>query len=324
MERVEVNGAGFARFAFGRDGTLAYVPGDTARGTALVWVDREGSASPLIGSRPDLFRWPRLSPGGTQIAVTLGNNNDNQIWVADVARGTLARFTFEGRVNAFPAWTPDGTRISYVSGETTQSLDLFWKRADGSAVAELLLGGDENRRNGSWAPDGRHLAFYDTTVSGRDIRVLPVGDDPEPFLVTPFNERIPMFSPNGLWLAYVSNESGSDEVYVRPYPGPGGKRLVSTEGGTEPQWSRDGRELFYRQGARLMAVPVSAGPDFSAGTPQALFDGYETDRNGITNYDVSQDGQRFLMVQGEAGSLTKIIVAQNWVEELKRLVPTGH
>ncbi len=322
-EGVEVNAQGFARFALGRDGTLVHVPAGITRSTSVVWVDREGTVTPLIDNRPDVFLHPRLSPDGTQVAVSLDVGSERQIWVADIERGTLARLTFAGTQNRVPAWTPDGDRITYASGESSQSLDLYWKRADGAGMAEPLLTGEENLRAVSWTPDGQHLAFYEITANGRDIWDLPDDGTPAPFLVTPFDERTPTFSPDGRWLAYVSDESGRDEVYVQPYPGPGGKQLVSTEGGTEPLWSRDGRELFYRQTSRLMAVSVETEPGFSAGLPRVLFEGYETDPNAITNYGVSLDGQRFLMIQSEEGALTQITVSQHWLEELKARVPTN-
>jgi len=181
----------------------------------------------------------------------------------------------------------------------------------------------------SWSPDGQLLAFVEIDpTTGYDIWVLRMGDrKPQPFLRTPFDESAPQFSPDGHWLAYISNESGPWEVYVQPYPGPGGKWQISTEGGTEPVWNRNGRELFYRSGDKMMAVDVDTQPSFAAGKPRVLFEGrYEPTPATFPNYDVSPDGQRFLMLKpSEAGEAapTQINVVLNWFEELKRRVPTG-
>jgi Tol biopolymer transport system component len=177
------------------------------------------------------------------------------------------------------------------------------------------------------------LAFDDAGSSpgaGRDIGVLRLSDRKvEPFLATPFNEGAPQFSPDGRWLAYVSNESGRYEIYVQPYPGPGAKSQISTDGGGEPLWNPDGRELFYRSGNKMMVVEITAQPSFSAGKPKVLFAGpYQTSPNPVPspNYDVSPDGQRFLMLKpgDPAGETpTQINVVLNWFEELKRKVPTA-
>ena len=180
----------------------------------------------------------------------------------------------------------------------------------------------------SWSPDGQLLAFLEINpTTQRDIWVLRLSDrKAQPFLQTRFNETAPRFSPDGRWLAYISDESGRFEIYVQPYPGPGGKWQISTEGGTEPMWNPNGRELFYRSGDKMMAVDIASQPSFSAGTPRMLFEGrYETPIVPIDNYDVSLDGQRFLMLkpseQAQAAP-TQINVVLNWFEELKRRVRT--
>ena len=167
------------------------------------------------------------------------------------------------------------------------------------------------------------LAFYDTT-GARDIWALPREGDALPIVATAFNERSPMFSPDGRWLAYVSDESGRNEVYVQPYPGPGGKWPISTEGGTEPVWSADGGELFYRLGDKMMVVEVQSEPAFTSEGPQLVFEvPYLTNQFGTSNYDISPDGQRFLMLKEDtAQEQAQINVILNWFEELKRLVPT--
>jgi Tol biopolymer transport system component len=181
----------------------------------------------------------------------------------------------------------------------------------------------------SWSPDGQLLAFTEVNPNtGYDIWVLRMGDrKAQPFIRTPFNESVPRFSPDGRWLAYVSNESGRNEIYVQPYPGPGGKWQISTEGGTEPVWNPNGLELFYRNGDKMMAVDIATQPSFAAGKDRMLFEGpYEPAPITNPNYDVSPDGQRFLMLKPteQAGAApTQIIVVQNWLEELKQKVPVG-
>jgi serine/threonine-protein kinase len=206
---------------------------------------------------------------------------------------------------------------------------MQWIPGDGSGTAQLLVQVEANTpAASSWSPDGRILAFYDINPNTvRDIWTMPLDGsaEPTPILVTEFNEHSPMFSPDGDWLAYVSDESGREEVYVRPYPGPGAKHPVSSEGGREPVWSADGQELFYRNGDKMMVVAVETEPDFNAGRPRVLFEGsYAMGSGGGYNYDVTPDGRRFLMVRRQLGPAPRQInVVLNWAEELKRLVPVN-
>jgi Tol biopolymer transport system component len=236
--------------------------------------------------------------------------------------------TFEGNANINPAWTLDGKRIAFDSDKEGQS-NIYWQLADGSGGLERLTTDEYLNAPMSWSPDGQLLAFIEVNpTTGRDIWVLRLSDrKAQPFLRTRFNESVPRFSPDGRWLAYISDESGRYEVYVVPYPGPGGKWQISTDGGTEPAWNRNGRELFYRSGDKMMAVDIVTQPGFSAGKPHMLFAGpYAPTPVTFPNYDVSRDGQRFLMLkpteQAEAAP-TQINVVLNWTEELKRLVPAG-
>jgi len=178
----------------------------------------------------------------------------------------------------------------------------------------------------SWSPDGQTLAFYEINpTTNRDIWTLSRDGDATPFVASSFDERAAMFSPDGRWIAYVSDESGRDEVYVQPFPGPGGKWPVSTDGGVEPQWSPDARELFYRQGEQMMVVAVETQPTFTVGRPRLVFESMYTMGNvGNPNYDISPDGQRFLMIKAtEEEVVGQINVVLNWFEELKRLAPTN-
>jgi Tol biopolymer transport system component len=270
------------------------------------------------------YGYPRLSPDGRRVAIEL----DNQIWLYDLSRDTLTRFTFEGSVNQGQAWTPDGKRIAFRSNKEGPS-NLFWQLADGSGGLERLATSQYSQNLNSWSGDGQLLAYFQ--VGGgpglRDIWVLRLSDrKAQPFLQTAFNEGAPSFSPDGRWLAYLSNESGRPEIYVQPYPGPGGKWQISTDGGTEPMWNRNGRELFYRSGNKMMAVQVTTQPGFSVGKPTMLFEKEyaksEFPATGVA-YDVSADGQRFLMVKetDQNAAAAQINVVLNWFEELKRRVP---
>jgi dipeptidyl aminopeptidase/acylaminoacyl peptidase len=200
--------------------------------------------------------------------------------------------------------------------------------ADGSSKAERLITSEYRQIPNSWSHDGQFLAFHQNDpATASDIWVLRLSDrQAQPFLRTPTGESAARFSPDGRWLAYTSSESGRSEIYVQPYPGPGGKWQISTDGGTEPVWNSNGRELFFRQRNQMMAVDISTQPAFSAGKPQMLFDGpYMLSAATLPNYDVSRDGQRFLMVKESQQDQppTQINVVLNWFEELKRLAPTG-
>ena len=244
----------------------------------------------------------------------------------------MTRLTFQGSANLGGAWTPDGKRIAFSSNKEGL-FNLFSQAADGSGGLEPLLGGEKPwatsswQAPSSWSRDGL-LAFDEVNpTTGYDIWVLGISDHKaQAFIRTSFNESAPQFSPDGRWLAYVSDESGRSETYVQSYPGHM-KWPISTGGGTEPVWNRNGRELFYRSGNKMMAVDITTQPGFSAGKPQMLFEGpYRTGGLAMPNYDVSLDGQHFLMVKGSEqaqAAATQINVVLNWFEELKQKVPAG-
>jgi eukaryotic-like serine/threonine-protein kinase len=334
-ERLELKGAavpvvqgvletGAYQYSVSAMGSLVYVSGGVlAAQSRLVWVNRNGAEQPLAAPARD-YDMPRLSPDGRRIAVDIGN----QVWLYDLARDTLSRFTFEGSINGYPVWSPDGNRIAFTS-DIQGPLGIFWQLADGGGGLERLVTTTYSRVSFSWSPDGQVLTFVEVTpTTGADIWVLRMGDrKAQPFLQTPAFEDAPQFSPDGHWITYASDESGRREIYVQPYPGPGGKWLISTEGGNEPTWNRNGRELFYRNGNKMMAVDISTQPGFVAGKPRQLFERhYMMNPLARPDYDVSPDGQRFLMlepVEQEQMGPTQINVVLNWTEELKRLVPTG-
>jgi serine/threonine-protein kinase len=315
--------AGFPQYGFSDTGTLVYVSGAATVQRSLVWVARDGTEQALPAA-PHEYDWPRLSPDGKRIAVEV----DGQTWVYDIARDTLTRLTFTGSQNDGPAWTPDGTHIVNRSNREGTPASLFWQMADGSGGSERLSTADQVADLPlSFSPDGQFLAFIRTDPKTlRDIWLLSLKDKTRKlFLSTPTTEGAPRFSPDGKWIAYVSDESGRPEIYVQPFPGPGGKWQISTDGGIEPAWNPNGRELFYRSGDRMMAVPVTTTPAFSPGRPTMLFERpYMSSTFPLTGvtYDVTRDGQRFLMVKDQSGSATQINVVVNWFEELKRLVPT--
>jgi Tol biopolymer transport system component/predicted Ser/Thr protein kinase len=316
---------GSPQYDFSATGSLVYVPGSVqAAQFRLVWVDRKGLEQSVAAPAHN-YVIPRISPDGKRVAVNI-EEADSQIWLYDLSRDALTRLTFEGNSNIDPVWTPDGKRIAFKGADNR----LFWQQADGSAGAEALTSSELGGNNvpGSWTLDGQVLAFMEVNQNtGFDVYTLSLKDrKPQPFVHTLSNETAPRFSPDGHFIAYSSDESGRWEIYVRPYPGPGGKWQISTEGGTEAIWNPKGRELFYRSDNKMMAVDVTTEPTFSAGKPRMLFEGsYVPTPRSFPDYDVSPDGQRFLMLKRseEAQAPAQINVVLNWFEELKQKVPTG-
>jgi serine/threonine protein kinase/Tol biopolymer transport system component len=336
VERVlQSTVSGVAQYNFSSTGSLVYIPGGVESAQSrLVWVGRNGAAQPLAAP-VRAYRGPRLSPDGSRVSVAIVEQ-ESQTWLYDLSRETLTRLTFEGSANYNPVWTPDSKRIAFTSNKEGVA-NIFWQLADGSGGLERLATSEYNQAPMSWSPDGQVMAYIEVNpTTGRDIWMMRMGDPSQgagqvrkaqPFIRTPATESAPRFSPNGRWLAYVSNESGRFEIYVQPYPGPGEKWQISTEGGTEPMWNPNGRELFFRSGDKMLAADVTTQPSFSAGKPRMLFEGpFEPAPTTFPNYDVSADGQRFLMLQlveqAEAAP-TQINVVLNWFEELKRRVPSG-
>lgn len=255
----------------------------------------------------------------------------NDVWLYDLARDTLTRFTFEdGNAGTAAIWTPDSKRVVFPSNRAGPT-NLFWKAADGSGPEERLTTSPNLQRAGTISSDGRISLFTEVAPkTGSDLWWMSLEGDrkPQVFLQTPFLEASGQISPDGHWVAYGSDESGRLEIYVRPFPGPGGKWQISTEGGTEHMWSPKGHELFFRAGAqkeKMMVVEYQTEPTFSTGKPRLLFEGkYSPGAQTGAFYSVSPDGQRFLMMkppEQQQTSLTQINVVLNWFEELKQKVP---
>jgi Tol biopolymer transport system component len=243
---------GAAQYSFSDTGSLVYVPGSAQSAQRrLVWVSRNGAEQSLNAPAHAYFA-PRLSPEGRRVVVSIEEQGSgSQDWLYDLSRDTLTRFTFEGG-NSVPLWTPDGKRIAFQSSKEG-ALNIFWQLADGTGRLERLTTSEYPQAPHSWSPDGQLLAFIEVTpTTGLDIWVLRLSDrKTQPFLRTPFNEGGPRFSPDGHRIAYISDESGQYEVYVQPYPEPGGEYQISTGGGSEPVWNPNGRELFYRNGDKM-------------------------------------------------------------------------
>jgi Tol biopolymer transport system component/predicted Ser/Thr protein kinase len=339
LRRLEVTGApvsilegvaldpnfGVAFFSISGEGSLAYVPGGLRGADAtMVWVDRKGTVQPLP-TPPRGYDTPRLSPDGQRLAVGINGSNPG-LWIYDLARGTLTRLIEAGVISPYPLWTPDGKRLTFKS-PIGDPFNIYWMPADGSGAPERLTTGENIKWPGSWSPDGRVLEFVEANPTNFGIQLLNLEGDrkPQSFAQTQITKMSGVFSPDGRWIAYRSSESGHAEIEVQPYPGPGGKWQISTDGGTEPVWNRNGREIFYRNGDKMMAVDVTTQPTFSAGKPKMLFDGRYLFSNGSpADYDVSADGQRFLMIKAsEEAPSTQINIVLNWFEELKEKVPTG-
>ncbi len=321
MQNIWETADGAAQLSISPLGHLVYAPGGLPGSKhALVWVSRKGAVEPLAAP-PDAYAGPRLSPDGRRLAVTITQNSDN-IWIYDIPTGKFTQLTFEGD-NSMPVWTPDGAHLTFTSNRTGP-MNLFWKRPEGGAD-ERLATSESMQAAHTWSRDGNVLVFVENRpATGRDIWMLPSDGTPKPVLQSLSNEDGPALSPDARWLAYVSDESGSDEVYIVSFPGSQGKRQISAGGGDEPLWNHEGNEIFYRNGDRMMAVRVATTPSFKAGAPQLLFEG-TYDKGGFSrpDYDVTADGMRFLMIRAgdtEAAPPGFQFVL-SWSEELKRRIP---
>jgi serine/threonine-protein kinase len=323
--------SGVPHLALSAGGTLAFIPGGGAPRHQLVSVDLDGRERPLIDARRG-FIYPRFSPDGERLAVTISEPGDTNIWVLNLATGALTKVTQQG-TNNFPYWTPDGERVMYLSVRTGGGCRIDWKRADGHGESEPLVSPEEPGEwlwPGSWSPDGETLVYVRELRSQAEhlpnIWIASRDGEPEPrmFVATAVRDSGPVISLDGEWLAYVSGESGRREIYVQPFPDGGERHQISIEGGQEPVWSPDGQVIYYRRLDQILAVPVTTKPQFRPGTAKVLFEGqYAWGAYPLPNFDIAPDGKSFVMVKEdeEWGKAAEIRVVLNWFEELKRLAP---
>ena len=334
MDMLQVGGEAFpiqqdASYpSVARDGTLAYLEVLHTGQQQLEWRDRQGIEAGKIGQPQDVIRFPSLSPDGQRVAALGYQDNNGDVWIHDVRRPIKTRLTFAPGRDYSVRWSPESNQIIFRS-EHGGDAALFTTLADGSSDAKKLFdtpGRPDNPHD--WSRDGRFLIFHiDDPDSARDLWYLERKDDaswrdPVEFLKTPFEERVAVFSPDTRFVAYVSDESGRDEVYVRPFPPGGGKWQVSESGGIQPRWSRDGKEIFYVEDDTLIAVSVNTKPIFAVGSAERLFsDPNFANYSPQQTYDVTADGQRFVMVKNLGDPKYTIHVVQNWFEEFRDRQP---
>ena len=326
------NAGGTSQFALAGNGTLVYLNaiGEGGLRSRPVAVDRNGKETVLPLEVRD-YSDPKISPDGRLLAVHL-QDAQNDVWVADAARGTLSRISLANAEDETPIWSPDGRTVAWSATRPETPRGIFRRAADGSASEELLWTLDLHAHLRDWSPDGKTMLVEVQGARTRsDIWYLELMEKPAPkvFLQSDFNERNSRLSPDGRWVAYVSDESGRDEVYIQSFPVPGTKIQVSNNSGDQPVWSRDGKKLFFRGGGYLQEATFATLPRPAAGKPQTLFaDVYESPQavGGHTGYDVFPDG-RFLMLQGydparsqqtRGPSRFEMIFIFNWFEELRR------
>jgi serine/threonine protein kinase len=322
-EEVGYNpGNGRAFFSVSNNGVLVYRTRVFAD-SQLAWFDRTGKQIAQAGT-PGQIASVALSPDDKRVVVSRVDNQSGatDLWIIDQERET--RFTFDAANEQSPAWSPDSSQIAFNSSKSGV-LDIYAKPSSGAANEELLWKSDNSKGPHDWSADGRFILYGELDLkTNADLWILPLFGDrkPFPFLQTPFAESSGRFSPNGRWIAYNSNESGTNQVYVRPFPASGGQWMVSTNGGAQPRWRGDGKELFYFSAERkLMAVEVKEdGNTFTAGTPRPLFEMRTVAFFiGASLYDVTRDGQRFLLITpGEESSPSPLTVVLNWTAGLKK------
>jgi hypothetical protein len=326
LQGVMTLGNRTAQYALAENGTLAYIAGDRrAVEHALVLVDRNGAGIPVTDTQR-AYWGPRFSPDGERLAFWL-SGDDPQVWVLEVARGSLTRLTSEN-ASFWPSWTPGGDEITFSHREEESIVNLFRKDLDGGRQQERLTQSDLGGQASGWSPDGRLLVYQEgiDPVTGFDIWVHDLDQQTaQPLLDTEANEFQAALSSDGEWLAYVSDESGRREVYVAKFPEMTRRAAISVDGGSEPAWNPRGGELFFREGDRMMVVDFPTGPNSRAGRSRTLFEGRFVPGTPYgRNYDISPDGKSFVMITSTEMSSppSQIHVILNWFEELESLVPT--
>ena len=311
---------GHAAVRFSASGSLVYVSSRGSDQRVLVWVDHNGEEQPL-SRYTRAFSSPRLSPDGRRLAVAVqvqGERSD--IWILDTSRQALERLTSTGN-NAFPIWSPDGDRVAFTSDRAGGRGNIFLKQVGSSLEAEQPLPTERWQVPQSWSADGKRIVYTRTATDNRnEIWSLSLEEEPESRLAvdSPFHERRARLSPDGRWLAFA----GGNEVYVQEFPEGERRRQISTNGGGEPLWAPDGRELYYRSSdGKVMAVRIQTEPELQPSTPVALFD----DRYEQDSFDISPDGARFVMMRrADDAPPPRLRVIVNWLPELERLVPSSN
>ena len=293
----------------------------------LAWRDREGKKLGAIGRPQQDIRYPVLSADGRYVAASAEEENNNiDVWVHEVERGIARRLTFDPSQDTRPVWPPSGENITFQT-RRQGNVDIFSRAADGTGEPASLAGTEAGERPYDWSADGKYLLYTVEGPQGSDLWYLDQKEDgsgfePAPFLQTASNLRAPKFSPDGRFVAYTSDESGRYEINVQPFPEGRGKWQASIDGGMQPRWRRDGKELFYVQGDTLMAVEVTSAPNFSPGEVRPLFNDANlvpANANQVM-YDVAAEGQRFVLtaaVESEQSNTPSIHVVQNWYEEFR-------
>ncbi len=315
VESVNGYPTGATSFSVSPSGALLYAEPPLA--ATIDWIDRAGARVPVQIPR-GTPGWPRLSPNGRFAAIHVGVPETRDVWILDLERpGSLRQLTYRG--GGFPVWSHDGRRIAFMSRQEGRG-DLYTVPADGSGSPERVVSGERTKIPVSWSAEGV-LAYYEIgEANERDIWSVDLEGDriPRPFVATPANELSPVFSPDGHHIAYVSGETGQNEVYVRPFPPPGPVAAVSIDGGSEPVWSRDGKELYYRHGDTLMSVSVRYSPRFEVGRPGTAIDApLLPGSGGNASYDIAADGQSFLMLRPPTDThVEQLRLVLNWAETL--------
>ena len=313
---------GAAQVAFSSSGTFALATGGVNPESKKSFVRVDGNGEPqTFGLPPRGYLHPRLSPDGTQLAYNVSRGQISDVWIYDIVREVPRRLTTEGNKNSNPVWSSDGKWIAFSSDRDGSVVNLYRMAVDGTGKPERLTVSDRAQQLGSWSSEGV-IAF----LEGGDIWVLPPDGEVRPFFESPFMEGWPAFSPDGKWLAYVSDQSGQNEVYVRPYPGTDPPTKITSGGFSSPVWSRDGHQLYYRKGrSKILAVDVTPGQPFKAGTPEVLFEKEYTRTLPIRSYDVDEKGHFLMVTKAEERPqpVTQIHVVLNWFTELNEKVPVG-
>ena len=326
LDGVHTSRFGLPYFAVSESGTLAYAPGGVVRTTPVV-LDREGRATPVTNDL-GAFQHPRFSPDDRSLAVDITWLGRTDIYVYDLLRGTRRRLTHTG-FNIDPLFTVDGSSIVFRSTRrTSEGQNIYRVAADGSGQAELVLASEKDKVPGSWARDGSLMVYTDISQTTRAMDIgmfdLTTGAA-ELLLPSPYNVGWPVFSPSGRRIAYVSDESGQTEVWVRPFPGPGPATQVSIEGGSEPVWSPEGAELYFRRGTSFFAVALEGGDRLRPGTPREMFRGrYDASPTGHQHFDVSKDHRFAAIALDQAEDPEALHLILNWGPELDRLVAGAH